>query len=190
MGRNKNKIGFKYKKLEGYIKVTLSNGIETLISHEDEEILSEFTSWVITGSKSKYVHVSRYIDVKYGKVIQSMYLHKLIYCRARGLQSTTGTQVDHKDRDRLNNQRTNLRMCTSSQNMGNVARKTISKSGYRGVTFQKRSLKKPFVVHIAGKNIGYYSDKIEAAKAYDNAAKKRYGEFAMLNFPEDSSART
>jgi hypothetical protein len=59
-------------------------------------------------------------------------------------------------------------------------------SKYKGVSFRKR--KKPWIVGITVnyKNIhlGYFTNEIEAAKVYDAAAKKYYGEYAYLNFPE------
>jgi hypothetical protein len=58
-------------------------------------------------------------------------------------------------------------------------------SKYKGVTWSKHVRKWRVRVHInyGYKSIGYFKDEIEAAKAYDTAAKKYHGDFAVLNFP-------
>lgn len=105
--------------------------------------------------------------------------------------------VDHKDRNGLNNQRDNLRICTASQNQKNKIATGVSK--YLGVSIHKNKhkiyLKKKklyliyineyWIAHINvnGKSIhlGLFKDEIEAAKAYNKAAKKYHGDFARLN---------
>lgn len=100
-------------------------------------------------------------------------------------QATSGQQVDHKDGDGLNNRRDNLRTCTASENQRN-RKKIKSSSGYKGVclnTVQK--LRKPWQCHIKvnGKQIhlGMYRTAKQAAKAYDAAARRLFGEFAATN---------
>jgi hypothetical protein len=64
--------------------------------------------------------------------------------------------------------------------------KTASGSKYKGVTWQKES--KGWRVRITVNNkqilLGQFKDEVEAAKAYDRAAKHYYGDFATLNFPQ------
>ena len=104
----------------------------------------------------------------------------------------TDLWVDHKDGNRLNAQKSNLRLCTNSQNQQNkkkTKRKTSSK--YKGVHFH--CLNKRWETNIEFKDIfgqraciflGGFSVEEEAAKAYDKAARKYFGEFAALNFSE------
>lgn len=88
-------------------------------------------------------------------------------------------KIDHKDRDYLNNCRVNLRVATTSQNGAN----RVANSGkmYKGVHLQHGK----FVARIGVKGVrihlGCFDDPITAAKAYDEAAKKHFGEFAATN---------
>lgn len=95
-----------------------------------------------------------------------------------------GVDVDHKDGDGLNNTRANLRHCTDGQNMRNSVRRRPGKSGYRGV----HPHRKFWQMRIRVQNKGYTSAHAtpeEAALAYDEAARRLHGEFAILNFPRE-----
>ncbi len=105
--------------------------------------------------------------------------------------------VDHKDHDGLNNQRDNIRACTHRENSFN--RIPYGKSKYLGVylhTTKRKKKKKIYIsewwtaaVTINKKQItvGRFKDQEAAARAYDKAAKKHYGEFANLNFKEQDA---
>lgn len=105
--------------------------------------------------------------------------------------------VDHKDGDTLNNTKENLRAATPSQNGQNRRKNKNNASGFRGVSFKKRTYvrvsnrnwdpPKQWVaqINVNGKRIclGYFYTPEEAALAFDKAAKEFYGEFCgKLNF--------
>ena len=94
-------------------------------------------------------------------------------------------KLDHADRNRLNNCKFNLRVCTHHGNMGNSKIRTDNTSGFRGVSFRKDSGK--WVAQIVNMYeriyLGLYATPEEAACAYDRKALEIYGEFAYLNFP-------
>ena len=91
--------------------------------------------------------------------------------------------IDHIDQNTLNNSINNLRISTHQEQQCNKKGKQNSSSKYKGVNWSK-SLKKwraSICVNKKRMHIGYYANEIEAAKAYNAAAKKLHGTFAFLN---------
>jgi hypothetical protein len=96
-------------------------------------------------------------------------------------------EVDHRDTNRLNNQRSNLRAATRSQNTQNSRKAPGKSSQYKGVTWNKKLRKWNAQIntgrHLIGKiHLGTFEIEAEAAKAYDEAARRYYGEYARPNF--------
>ena len=91
--------------------------------------------------------------------------------------------VDHWDHNGLNNQRYNLRLATGSQNQYNQRLNINSTSGFKGVCWYERYQKWLAYITVSRKRIylGYFHDILDAARAYDAAALKYHGEFAMTN---------
>ncbi len=93
--------------------------------------------------------------------------------------------IDNIDTDKLNNRIENLRECTLLQQKHRTA-KLSSLNKYRGVTLVKKNANQYYIASIRHNkqniHLGCFNDEIDTAKAYDAAAKKIYGEFAMLNF--------
>jgi len=175
------------------IWIRLPSGQKTVISKADEWILSKFPIIGITGSRSGYAFVERAVKTEYSTLKERIYLHRVIV----GLASHRREKVDHKDGDRLNNRRSNLRVCSMGQNAANTPARKGKK--YKGVFFDKRlcGLKKRHAAYIsyidakqAGqqtrKYLGRFHTAEEAAKAYDKAAKEVWGDFAFQNFPSSA----
>ncbi len=95
-----------------------------------------------------------------------------------------GGLVDHKNGNRLDNRKENIRKCSHSQNASNTGKYKNNSSGYKGVAWNKVTKKWSAQIGINGKvkTLGHFFCLIKAAKAYDEAAKKCHGEFASLNF--------
>lgn len=107
------------------------------------------------------------------------YLHRVVMDAPKELH------VDHINHDKFDCRRSNLRLATNNQNMFNKRPKPGKK--YKGVSLITRLLKfrKKWQakIHVSGKSIclGHYATELEAAMAYNEAAKKHFGEFAWLN---------
>lgn len=99
------------------------------------------------------------------------------------MDAPKGVEVDHVNGNKLDNRKENLRLCTHAQNMQN---KKIYKSniqGFKGLTFIKGTGNIRARINKNGKeiNLGMFATAEEAAKAYNEAAIKYFGEFANLN---------
>lgn len=91
--------------------------------------------------------------------------------------------VDHRNGDGLDNRDENLRRCSVQQNNQNRRRRSDNTSGFRGVCRRDGRWR----VKIQNDILGYFDSAEEAARVYDVAASARYGEFARLNFPGETS---
>jgi hypothetical protein len=95
--------------------------------------------------------------------------------------------VDHINHNGLDNRKANLRLASIAQNNRHrrITKKINSHSKYRGVTWcrKKKCWLAQIKINRKTKHIGYFHNELQAAKAYDNAAKKYHKEFAVPNFP-------
>lgn len=162
-------------------EIELSNSDKVaLVSDEDYDYLNQF-QWKLYIGKTTF-YPERYLPViNRNKDIQS----KIRMYNDIGERIGIIGLIDHKDRNGLNNQRENLRPATRSQNQMNQGIRIDNISGYKGVTFHK--LNNRWMAQITRRSkvicLGYFDDPIKAAEAYDRAARRLHGDFAVLNFP-------
>lgn len=98
-----------------------------------------------------------------------------------GVTPSRVVQIDHKDRNRLINLRSNLRSCTPSQNACNHGRQKNNTSGYKGVSKRGTCWQAEIMKNNRSIYLGSFKDRTEAAIAYNKAALKYHGEFAYFN---------
>ncbi len=90
--------------------------------------------------------------------------------------------VDHRNGDGLDNQKSNLRFATRSQNNSNRRRFKNNTTGTKGVDFSKQWNKFRVRIQVDKKSIflGYFDSLPEASVAYSEAALKYHGDFVRL----------
>jgi len=154
-------------------RIPLTQGKFAIVDDEDYERLSRF-KWY-TGKSRNTFYAVRSVKIM-GKWITRKMDRDI-------LNVPIGFQVDHINRNGLDNRKVNLRTCTLAQNVRN--RKTPKHSSkYKGVSWFKITKKWRAYIYPNNKfiSLGYFMNEIDAAKAYDNKAKELFGEFACLNF--------
>jgi len=158
------------------IKLTLGK-VAQVSDHRFNE-LNQY-KWQALFNKWKWYAVRK---EGWGLSLKTIYMHRQIM----GVIDPK-TEIDHKDNDGLNNQDNNLRTCTSSQNKHNRGKQKNNTSSYKCVDWKEERKKYRARIFVNGKSVflGYFDSSIEAAHTYDIAAKKYFGEFAHLNFPEE-----
>lgn len=102
---------------------------------------------------------------------------KVTYLSREIMGNPKGKVVDHINGDTLDNRKVNLRICDHKDNLRNQKKSKNNKSGYKGVYKARNKWR----AEIKDENIGTYNTKEEAALAYNQKAKKIFGEFARLN---------
>jgi hypothetical protein len=158
-------------------RILLDSGNYALVDDKDYEVLNKFM-WCEL-SNSHHIYAVRNISHNLGG--GSMLMHRQILCLPSGTPL-----VDHRDRNGLNNQRSNLRICNSSQNQANSKIRSDNTSGYKGVHRKRGKWKAALTFHDKEISLGSYSDIKDAALAYNEAAIKYFGKFARVNIMEDA----
>jgi hypothetical protein len=92
-------------------------------------------------------------------------------------------QIDHINHDKYDDRVKNLRICSSAENCWNRKKTKANTSGYKGVSVIKNTEKYASHIKVYGKsiNLGTFNNKADAARRYDEAAVKYFGEFANIN---------
>ena len=152
-------------------KIPLPHGKFTLVDDEDFEYLSQ---WKWHSHERGYPRRTEYRN---GKCFRYFRMSRVI------MRVRPGEEVDHINRNPLDNRRKNLRVASTSQNQANRIILSNNTSGFKGVSWHKTSGKWSAYIGFQGKqyHLGVFSDIKDAARAYNTAAEGFYNEFAVLN---------
>lgn len=133
-------------------RINLTQGKYALVSDEDYDELNK-VKWFYDGA-----YAAR-------KSPKKTYMHRLIN------DTPSGLETDHIDKNKLNNQRSNLRTVTSSQNSLNITVRDDNKSGYTGVFWRRDKSKWSVYITKHGKRtyLGQYKTKDNAVRARQKA---------------------
>lgn len=150
-------------------KILLTKNKYALVDDSDYKELSKY-KWCISNLK----YAVRRMPKEASRVI---YMHRVI-ANVREDQ-----QVDHVNRDKLDNRRSNLRAASEAENRRNMPARSDNKSGYKGIHWDNN--RKKYVVQICVNGRGYWGGRhknlTEAISTYNSMATELHGEFAYLN---------
>ncbi len=158
-------------------EISLGNGYVALVDDEDYDNLCTYKWYVHDDGRNLYA-TRNTISGEATKRSQVL-MHRQI------LNAPDGVEVDHRGHNGLDNRRSKIRLCSKAQNQHNARRRADNKSGYKGVSLTNnpnRMWQSQIRVNGAAIYLGSFFCLIKAAKTYDEAARRHFGEFANTNF--------
>ena len=157
-------------------QIILTQNQVALVDDTDYEWLNQ---WKWHANKTRGRHKSFYAKRWASTGTGREAMHRLIL----GLQPGDKRQCDHIDGDGLNNRRSNLRVCTAQQNQQCKRNLYEGTSEYKGVCWDRWRRKWVADIQVNYKHIrlGSFDSESDAARCYDRAALKYFGEFALTN---------
>lgn len=154
--------------------INLTKGKSCIIDDEDYELVSSMKWYAKFNGRFYAVNESKNSRV---------FMHRLI----AGVKHAE-LDVDHINRNTLDNRRANLRIVTRQQNLFNVPKRKNCVSVYKGVCRDKSGKRWRARISVSGEtyHLGVFELETDAARAYNRAAVKHFGEFAFLNEIKDA----
>lgn len=161
-------------------EIRLTHGVVAIVDDELYPSLSQF-KWYAQKSASGSFYAARNIPQHHRR-------RKTIYMSREITGCPDGFDVDHANGNTLDNRRENLRICTRSQNKANAPRYANNKSGFKGAFWNKtaKQWSAQICIHQKIIHLGCHPTREAAARAYDEAAKRYFGQFAKTNFQNDA----
>lgn len=166
-------------------EIELTRGYICIIDDIDQDLTNQnWIAWV-HDNRPGLVYAYGYTPRPNRKTIQ---MHRIILSRMLNRELSPKEHCDHIDGNGLNNTRANLRLSVKHGNHKNASKKDKTTSSlYKGVHWYKAMnvWRAKIQCDNISHHLGNFENEIDAAKAYDKAAKQLHGKFAKLNFPDE-----
>lgn len=155
-------------------------GRVALVDDADYELVAAYR-WMVWEVPEKNGGPYALAKITPGRKGIKRYMHQLL---------TGNPLTDHENHNGLDNRRANLRAASRGDNLRNQRPLRGGSSPYKGVTRRRDTGRWQAQIKLAGRNVrlGCYETDLDAALAYDVAARHYFGEFACPNFPEGIAA--
>jgi len=151
-------------------EIPLSSGAIALVDDADYEVVAMLGPWhARPHGRTTYAQA----NVRRNGRHTTIQMHRLI-------MGADGPRIDHIDGNGLDNRRANLRPATQAQNSRN--QRCSNPSGYKGVSATRGRWCARIWHEGKLRYLGMHDTPEAAARAYDDAAVRYFGEFARLNF--------
>jgi len=166
-------------------EIELTRGYICIIDDIDQDLANQ--NWIAWTHDNRpgLVYAYGYTPRPNRKTIQ---MHRIILSRMLNRELSPKEHCDHIDGNGLNNTRANLRLSVKHGNHKNASKKDKTTSSlYKGVHWYKAMnvWRAKIQCDNTSHHLGNFENEIDAAKAYDKAAKQLHGKFAKLNFPDE-----
>lgn len=152
-----------------------ADGNIMLVSCSDLESVLKF-KWYLTRAGYPGTYGTYDGDIKFSRPVS---LHQMLHPNV-----PYGYVVDHINRNKLDNRRENLRICTSIENSYNKSKPKNSTRRYKGVTKNKKSYTASITKDGVKREIKDIQTEEQAAMVYDMMAEELFGNFAAKNFSD------
>lgn len=153
--------------------IPLTQGQNAVVDAEDYGRLMQWNWYASWSRNTKGFYAMRHDHA----TNKSVYIHREV------LKDFTSPEIDHGDRNTLNNRKNNLRPCTHFENQANRRKDSGNQSGYKGVSWGKSNNKWQAQINVRGvkRHLGYFATPKEAHKAYAAVAVEEFGQFSRLD---------
>jgi len=165
-------------RIEGDVAyVPLTRGYEAIVDIEDAGMASGY-NWYVMFCGENLVYAARNERVT-GKR-KTILMHRVV------ANPSEKQVVDHRDHNGLNNRKSNLRVCSHTENIRNSRKRLDNTSGYRGVCWNKKLRKWQAEINVNGEVIylGTFKDIEKAYQAYCKASRRYHKDYSNIGEAE------